>query len=155
MPFAMLQISVANLDLNSTNTMEGRCHTTKIFRFRGTTFKTLTNPGSYPANPSLINPGTTKSRLRKFRGAKVQTQKNIEQNYNFFFLTFSTLHLCTLQIFTIYFGCSGSVDYKNSHDLPSPLPPQNNARITLHACSTLRLEGQHCLVGVRGREHEP
>ena len=50
MPFAIIQISVANLDLNSTNTMEGRCHTTKIFRFRGTTFKTLTNPGSYPAN---------------------------------------------------------------------------------------------------------
>ena len=103
MPFAIVQISVANLDLNSTNTMEGRCHTTKIFRFRGTTFKTLTNPGSYPANPSLTNPGTTKNRLRKFRGAKVQTQKNIEQNYNSFFLTFSTLHLCTLQIFTIYF----------------------------------------------------
>ena len=40
------------------------------------------------ANPSLTNPGTTKSRLRKFRGAKVQTQKNIEQNYNFFFKPF-------------------------------------------------------------------
>ena len=55
----------------------------QICRFRGTTFKTLTNTGSYPANPSLTNPGTTTSRLRKFRGAKVQTQKNIKQNYNF------------------------------------------------------------------------
>ena len=85
-------------------------------------FQNPTNPGSYPANPSLTNPGTTKSRLRKFRGAKVQTLKNIEQNYKFFFFTFSTLHLCTLQIFTIYFGCSGSVGCENSHDLPSPCP---------------------------------
>ena len=135
MPFAIVQISVANLDLNSTNTIEAVATRPKSSDFE-TTFKTLTNPGSYPTNPSLTNPGTTKNRLRKFRGAKVQTQKNIEQNYNFFFLTFSTLHLCTLQIFTIYFGCSGSVDCKNSQDLPSSLPPQNNARITLHACST-------------------
>ena len=118
-------------------------------------FQNSYKPWVVSCKPSLTNPGTTKSRLRKFRGAKVQTQKYIEQNYNFFFLTFSTLHLCTLQIFTIYFGCSGSIGCENSHDLPSPLPPQNNARITLHACSTLRLEGQHCLVGVRGREHEP
>ena len=99
-------------------------------------FQNPTNPGSYPANPALTNPGTTKSRMRKFRGAKVQTLKNIKQNYKFFFFTISTLHLCTFQIFTIYFGCSGSVGSENSHDLPSPLPSQNNARITLHACST-------------------
>ena len=42
-----------------------------------------TNPGSSSANPSLTNPGTTKSRLRKFRGAKVQTLKNIKQNHIF------------------------------------------------------------------------
>ena len=86
-------------------------------------FQNPTNPGSYPANSSLTNPGTTKNRLRKFRGVKVQTLKNIKQNYKFFFFTFSTLHLCTLQIFTIYFGYSGSIDSKNSHDLPPPLAP--------------------------------
>ena len=91
-------------------------------------------PWVVSCNPSLTNPGTTKSRLRKFRGAKVQTLKNIAQNHKIFFFTFSSLHLCTLQIFTIYFGCSGSVGCENSHDLPSPLPSQNNARITLRYC---------------------
>ena len=154
MPFAIVQISVANLDLNSTNTMESRCHTTKIFRFRGTTFKTLTNLGRILQtllSQTLDQPkiDCKNSEVQRCKPKKILNKITIS-----FFLTFSTLHLCTLQIFTI-FGCSGSVDCKNSHDLPSPLPPQNNARITLHACSTLQLEGQHCLVGVRGREHEP
>ena len=106
-----------------------------------------------------LRPLATKSKLRKFRGAKVQTLKNIEQNYKFFFFTFSSLHLCTLQIFTIYWLVVKILDLLvvKIHTIcpgPPPCPLKNNAR-TLHACSTLRFEGQHCLAGVWGRAHEP
>ena len=99
-------------------------------------FQKPDKPWVVSCKPFSHNPGTTKSRLRQFTDAKVQTQKNIKQNYNFLPFTFSTLHLCTLQIFTIYFGCSESVDCENSHDLPSPLPLKT-MRVLYHVARLL------------------
>ena len=60
-------------------------------------------------------PGATK-KIAKIQRCKGANPKKLNKLH--FFFIFSTLHLCTLQIFTIYFDCSESVGCENSHDLP-------------------------------------